>query len=57
MSRQYDNYGRDQYNIEKVDTLKIVNHADRDVLLDDWKPSFEHMQGRKEAIAELNMHR
>ncbi|OYQ65654.1 hypothetical protein B9G53_06740 [Pseudanabaena sp. SR411] len=55
MSRQYDNYGRDQYNIENVDTLNVVNHADRNVLLDDWKPSFEHMQGRKEAIADLNI--
>jgi tetratricopeptide (TPR) repeat protein len=55
MSRQYDNYGRDQYNIEKIDTLNIVNHADLNVSLDDWKPSFEHMQGRKEAIAALNI--
>ena len=55
MSRQYDNYGRDQYNIEKADTINFVNNADRNVSLDDWKPSFEHMQGRKEAIAELNI--
>lgn len=41
-------------NIEKVETL-IVNKPDRHVLLDDWKPSFEHMQGRKEAIAALNI--
>ena len=55
MSRQYDNHGRDQYNIENVDTLNIVNDSDRNVLLGDWKPSFEHMQGRKDAIAYLNI--
>jgi hypothetical protein len=42
-------------NIEKVDTLNIVNQPDRNVSLDDWKPSFEHMQGRKDAIAALNI--
>ncbi|MFZ4729076.1 MAG: tetratricopeptide repeat protein, partial [Pseudanabaena sp.] len=55
MSRQYDNYGRDQYNIENVDTLNVVNHADRNISLDDWHPPCNHMQGRKEAIAELNI--
>ena len=55
MSRQYDNHGRDQYNIEKADTINIINNADRNVSLDDWKPSFEHMQGRKEAIAALDI--
>jgi len=42
-------------NIENVGTLNITNHTDRNVSLDDWKPSFEHMQGRKEVIAELNI--
>ncbi|MEI6430313.1 MAG: tetratricopeptide repeat protein, partial [Pseudanabaena sp. ELA607] len=38
----------------KIDQLNI-NNADRNVSLDDWKPSFEHMQGRKEAIAALDI--
>jgi hypothetical protein len=38
----------------KIDQLNI-NHADRHVSLDDWKPSFEHMQGRKEAISALDI--
>jgi tetratricopeptide (TPR) repeat protein len=41
-------------NIENVGTL-IVNKPDRHILLDDWKPSFEHMQGRKESIAAINI--
>ena len=51
MSRQYDNYGRDQYNIENVGTL-IVNKSDRN---DDCPASFKHMQGRKEAISALDI--
>jgi tetratricopeptide (TPR) repeat protein len=55
MSRQYDNYGRDQYNIEKIDTLNVVNHADRNISLDDLSPPCNHMQGRKEAIVALDI--
>ena len=51
MSRQYNSNKRDQINIENASTINIVNHADRNVSLDDWKPSFENMQGRKDAIA------
>ncbi|PZO42381.1 MAG: transcriptional regulator [Pseudanabaena frigida] len=42
-------------NIENVGTLNITNHTDRNVSLDDCPASFKHMQGRKEAIADLNI--
>ncbi len=54
MSRKYDNSGRDQINIENADTINIVNNADRHSL-DDWKPSFEHMRGRKDEIVAINI--
>jgi tetratricopeptide (TPR) repeat protein len=38
-----------------AENVYFGNKPDRNVSLDDWKPSFEHMQGRKEAIAALNI--
>ncbi len=38
-----------------AENVYFGNKPDRNVLLDDWKPSFEHMQGRKEAIAALDI--
>lgn len=33
----------------------LANKSDRNIFLDDWNPPFEHMQGRKDAIAVLNI--
>ena len=38
-----------------AENVYFGNKPDRNVSLDDWKPSFEHMQGRKEAIDALNI--
>ena len=46
--------------VGKAETIQLAdaivnNYADRNVSLDDWHPPFEHMQGRKDAIAALNI--
>jgi len=38
-----------------AENVYFGNKPDRHVLLDDWKPSFEHMQGRKDAINALDI--